>query len=92
MPGLVLAVLLLLSVPAEAAQWLVVRWIGPQRCEIVNAPPRFGRWEEMATYDTRRKADQGLDALRRKGLCRHAPAPPEVDLPRLPKGKHPPPG
>ncbi|MGE5505817.1 MAG: hypothetical protein ACM31L_15460 [Actinomycetota bacterium] len=91
MPAL-MVVFLLAAFPADAAQWLVVRWIGPSRCEVVTAPPRFGRWEEVATYDTRGKADKALDALRRKGLCRAVPVVPEEDAPRPPKGRRAPPG
>ncbi len=52
------------------ADWRVVRWIGPQRCEVLSYKPPFGRWEELAVFRTRPEADLSLDALTRQRQCR----------------------
>jgi hypothetical protein len=66
---------LMVAGPAQAADWLLIRWIGPQRCEVTATPPRFGRWEEVAVYPTQKKAEQAMAGLTAKKLCRPEPAP-----------------
>jgi hypothetical protein len=88
------AVLLVASTPASAEnarrdfgqvvtplqpEWVLVRWIGPQRCEVVMARPRFGRWEEVGTYPNKKKAEQALGRLAELRQCHQPPPPPVPD-------------
>ncbi len=66
----VVAVLVVVIVSPAHADWRVVRWVGPQRCEVLNYKPPFGRWEELGIWRTRGEADRGLDTLTRQRQCR----------------------
>ncbi|MBI2236289.1 MAG: hypothetical protein HYU60_04945 [Magnetospirillum sp.] len=57
-------------IPGARADWRVVRWIGPQRCEVLSYKPPFGRWEELALTRTRKDADRALDVLTLRRQCR----------------------